>query len=72
MFNKTTILSIYYYNSRDKSSPITFYYDSPNSAKEYIPTWIHHQHLHKTYESDNYILRNNQVHYFKLYFKVFD
>ncbi|CAH1714909.1 unnamed protein product [Aphis gossypii] len=46
---------------RDKSSPTTFYYDSPENAEQDNPTWVNHRHFHQTYNSDNYILKNNQL-----------
>lgn len=46
---------------RDRSSPVTYYYDSPDSAEKDDRTWVHHQHLHKTDNSDHYTLRNAQV-----------
>ncbi|XP_060841575.1 platelet-activating factor acetylhydrolase-like [Rhopalosiphum padi] len=46
---------------RDKSSPVTFYYDSPKSAEQDKPTWIHYRHFHKTYNSDTYTMTNNQM-----------
>ncbi|XP_026812584.1 platelet-activating factor acetylhydrolase-like [Rhopalosiphum maidis] len=46
---------------RDKSSPITFYYDSPESAEQDNPTWVDYQHFHQTNNSDNYILKNSQL-----------
>lgn len=46
---------------RDRSSPVTYYYDSPDSAEKDNRTWVHHQHLHKTDNSDHYTLRNAQM-----------
>lgn len=50
------------FHFRDKSSPVTFYYKSPEDAKEDKRTWIHQYHLNKTeFKSDHYKIRNNQV-----------
>lgn len=47
---------------RDESAPITFYYESPENAKEDKRTWIHKYNFTKTEnKSDYYNLRNNQV-----------
>ncbi|XP_022175245.1 platelet-activating factor acetylhydrolase-like [Myzus persicae] len=46
---------------RDKSSPATYYYDSPESAEQDNPTWVKHRLFHKTYNTDNYILKNSQL-----------
>ncbi|CAH1714905.1 platelet-activating factor acetylhydrolase-like isoform X1 [Aphis gossypii] len=46
---------------RDKSSPVTFYYDSPESAEQDNPTRIIHRHFHKTKNSDIFTLTNSQM-----------
>ncbi|NP_001156431.1 phospholipase A2, group VII [Acyrthosiphon pisum] len=46
---------------RDKSSPLTYYYDSPESAEQDKPTWVKYRHFHKTYNTDNYLLKNSQL-----------
>ncbi|XP_025406766.1 platelet-activating factor acetylhydrolase-like [Sipha flava] len=47
---------------RDKSSPVTFFYDSPENAESDCRTWIHHLHLHKiNNNTDHYTFRNNQM-----------
>ncbi|KAL4149504.1 hypothetical protein QTP88_003439 [Uroleucon formosanum] len=46
---------------RDKSSPITYYYDSPESAEQDKPTWVDYRYFEKPDNTDNYLLKNSQM-----------
>ncbi|XP_050536838.1 platelet-activating factor acetylhydrolase-like [Daktulosphaira vitifoliae] len=58
---------------RDTSSPATFYYDSPESAKNDNRTWVNHVQFHKIIGPDHYYQRNKQLKYrFKEMKKIID